>query len=104
MSLWRNKDLAGAGLALLVAAAVALPGSAAMAQTVSTNTGTFTAVPSPTSSNVSVFFGIRYAASPAGNARWTPPQSPTPPSGTVVASTPGAACPQNASTAPLPQS
>jgi para-nitrobenzyl esterase len=94
----------GAGLGILMAASAALPGTGALAATVGTTTGTFTGVPSPTLSDVSVFFGIRYAAPPEGNLRWTPPQSPTPPSGTVLASTPGPACPQNASTAPLPQS
>jgi para-nitrobenzyl esterase len=93
---------AGAGLGMLMAAAIALPAPAA--PTVGTTTGTFTAVASPTRSDVNVFFGIRYAAAPEGNLRWTPPQSPTPPGGTVLAGAPGAACPQPASTAPLPQS
>jgi para-nitrobenzyl esterase len=85
-----------------MAAAVALPALAA--PTVGTTTGTFTAVPSPSRGDVNVFFGIRYAAAPEGNLRWTPPQSPTPPGGTVLAAFPGPACPQPASTAPLPQS
>jgi para-nitrobenzyl esterase len=77
-----------------LAAAACLPFTAQAAQTVATTVGTFTAVASPTNPDVDVFFGIRYAASPAGEARWTPPGAPTPPAGTVVASTPGDACPQ----------
>ena len=77
----------------------------ASAQTVVTDTGTFTGVPSPSDpAAVDVFFGIRYAAAPQGAARWTPPQPPTPPTGTVLADFPGPACPQAGSTAPLPQS
>ncbi|MGB8113096.1 MAG: carboxylesterase family protein [Candidatus Sulfotelmatobacter sp.] len=77
----------------------------ASAQTVATDTGTFTGVPSPSDpAAVDVFFGIRYAAAPEGAARWTPPQWPTPPTGTILADLPGPACPQAASTAPLPQS
>src|SRR6204780_3945152 len=87
--------------ALFLAAAFAT----ASAQTVVTDTGTFTGVPSPSDPTaVDVFFGIRYAAAPVGAARWTPPQPPTAPTGTVLAGLPGAACPQAGSTAPLPQS
>jgi para-nitrobenzyl esterase len=94
-----------AGLAILMAALVALPlGTALAAPTVKTTTGTFTGVPSPSEPGVNVFFGIRYAAAPEGALRWTPPQPPTPPAGTVLADTPGAVCPQPAGTAPLPQS
>jgi para-nitrobenzyl esterase len=77
----------------------------ASAQTVVTDTGTFTGIPSPSDpAAVDVFFGIRYAAAPEAAARWTPPQPPTPPTGTVLADLPGPACPQAGSTAPLPQS
>jgi para-nitrobenzyl esterase len=87
--------------ALFLAASVATASS----QTVVTDTGTFTGIPSPSDPTaVDVFFGIRYAAAPEGAARWTPPQPPTPPTGTVLAEIPGPACPQAASTAPLPQS
>jgi para-nitrobenzyl esterase len=93
--------------ALLALAAIFLAAAVvtASAQTVVTDTGTFTGVPSPSDPTaVDVFFGIRYAAAPGGAARWTPPQPPTPPTGTVLADIPGAACPQAGSTAPLPQS
>jgi para-nitrobenzyl esterase len=88
-------------LGLVAAAAIAaamLPSADAVAAepTVVTTTGTFTAVPSPSEAGVDVFFGIRYAAAPEGALRWTPPQAPVPPPGVVVASTPGAACPQGA--------
>jgi para-nitrobenzyl esterase len=87
--------------ALFLTAAVAT----ASAQTVVTDTGTFTGVPSPSDPTaVDVFFGIRYAAAPEGAARWTPPQPPTSPTGPVLADFPGPACPQAGSTAPLPQS
>jgi len=77
----------------------------ASAQTVVTDTGTFTGIPSPSDPTaVNLFFGIRYAAAPEGAARWTPPQPPPLPSGPVLADAPGPACPQPASTAPLPQS
>jgi hypothetical protein len=54
----------GAGLVL---AAALLSAAGADAQpTVATTAGTFTRVPSPSAAGVDVFFGIRYAASPAG--------------------------------------
>ncbi len=84
---------------------VAVSLATASAQTVVTDTGTFTAIPSPSDpAGVDVFFGIRYAAAPEGAARWTPPQPPTSPTGTILADIPGPACPQADSTAPLPQS
>ena len=94
--------------ALLLLAALflaAAPLASAFARTVRTDAGTFTAIPSSSDpTGVDVFLGIRYAASPAGAARWTPPQPPTPRHGHVLANTPGPACPQPVSTAPLPQS
>jgi para-nitrobenzyl esterase len=69
--------------------------------TVVTTTGTFTGVPSPTDARTKMFLGIRYAAPPVGALRWAPPQAPTPPAGTVVASTPGNGCPQSDSSAPM---
>ena len=80
--------LAGLVLAVLPVAA------SAQEPTVVTTTGTFTAVPSRSFPGVDVFYGIRYAAPPVGALRWTPPQAPVPPAGTVVAATFGAACPQ----------
>jgi para-nitrobenzyl esterase len=74
------------------------------ASPVVTDTGSFIGVPSPSAAGVDVFFGIRYAAAPEGALRWTPPQSPAAPAAPVVAAIPGPACPQPASTAPLPQS
>jgi para-nitrobenzyl esterase len=93
--------------ALLASAALFLAAAftTASAQTVVTDTGTFTGVPSPRDpAAVHAFFGIRYAAAPEGAARWMPPQPPNPPTGTVLADLPGPACPQAGSTAPLPQS
>jgi para-nitrobenzyl esterase len=89
-----------------MAGAIAAPLTGARAApTVATDTGTFTGVPSPSDpAAVNVFFGIRYAAAPVGNLRWTPPQPPIPPAGPTVAAVPGPACPQAGSTAPLPQS
>jgi para-nitrobenzyl esterase len=102
------KNTVVARKALLALAALFLavaPPTTAIAQTVTTDTGTFIGIPSPSDpAAVNVFFGIRYAASPAGAARWTPPQPPTPPEGAVLADNPGPACPQSASTAPLTQS
>src|SRR5580700_597310 len=87
--------------ALFLAAAFAT----ASAQTVVTDTGAFTGVPSPGDPTaVDVSFGIGYAAAPEGPPRWKPPQPPTPPAGTVLADFPGPACPQAGNTAPLPQS
>jgi len=80
----------------LLSAMLFLPFAAfAQEPTVVTTTGTFTAVPSLVDPGaVDVFYGIRYAAAPEGALRWAPPQAPVPPSGTVVASTPGNFCPQ----------
>jgi para-nitrobenzyl esterase len=72
-------------LLLALALGIALAATSA-ASTVATDTGTFVGIPSPSAAGVDVFFGIRYAAPP------------------VVAAIPGPACPQPASTAPLPQS
>jgi para-nitrobenzyl esterase len=98
-----------AALSFLLALAVSFSATstsstAGAASTVVTDTGTFIGVPSPGGAGVDAFFGIRYAAPPEGALRWTPPQSPAVPTGPVVAAVPGPACPQPASTAPLPQS
>jgi para-nitrobenzyl esterase len=71
--------------------------------TVATTTGTFQSVYSPTNFNVYAFYGIRYAAPPVGALRWQPPTAPTAPSGTVVAATPGNACPQPGDLSPITQ-
>ena len=89
---------------LLILAASTLFATARAASAVITDTGAFIGVPSPSAEGVNLFFGIRYAAAPEGALRWTPPQPPAVPSGVVVASIPGPACPQPASTAPLAQS
>jgi para-nitrobenzyl esterase len=94
-----------AALSFLLALAVSIPFAAtSAASTIVTDTGTFVGVPSPSAAGVDAFFGIRYAAPPEGALRWTPPQPPAASSGPVVAAIPGPACPQPASTAPLPQS
>jgi para-nitrobenzyl esterase len=94
-----------AALSFVLALLVCIPFPAAnAASTVVTDTGSFIGVPSPSKAGVDVFFGIRYAAPPEGALRWTPPHPPAVPIGTVVAAIPGPACPQPASTAPLPQS
>jgi para-nitrobenzyl esterase len=46
--------------------------------------------------NVHAFIGIRYAASPAGQNRWLPPQPVVPGTQPLDATTPGSACPQPA--------
>jgi para-nitrobenzyl esterase len=43
---------------------------------------------------VMAFLGIRYAASPAGANRWTPPLPSTPSPSVIEATTPGPSCPQ----------
>jgi para-nitrobenzyl esterase len=91
-------------LALVVGVPLTAISAASIATTVVTDTGAFTGIPSPSAEGVSVFFGIRYAAPPEGTLRWTPPQPPALPTAPVLAAIPGPACPQPASTAPLPQS
>jgi para-nitrobenzyl esterase len=105
VSMLSNAALSRKALLALATLFLAATVATASAQTVVTDTGTFTGVPSPSDpAAVDVFFGIRYAAAPEAAARWTPPQPPTPPAGTVLADLPGPACPQAGSTAPLPQS
>ena len=94
-----NRCAMALSVLLVVMTSMALPATAATS-TVVTDTGTFIGVPSPAEAGVNVFFGIRYAAAPEGALRWKPPQSPPVSTATVVASTPGPACPQPAATAP----
>jgi para-nitrobenzyl esterase len=101
----RSASRRPAALSFLLALAVSIPFPAtSAASTVATDTGSFIGVPSPSEAGVDVFFGISYAAPPEGALRWTPPQPPAVPTGPMVAAIPGPACPQPASTAPLPQS
>src|ERR1700690_3894044 len=94
-----------AALSFLLVLAVSIPFAAASAASaIFTDTGTYIGVPSPSAAGVDAFYGIRYAAPPEGALRWTPPQPPAVPTGPMVAAVPGPACPQPASTAPLPQS
>jgi para-nitrobenzyl esterase len=94
-----------AALSFLLTLAASTPFvEASAAPAVVTDTGAFVGIPSPSAQGVDVFLGIRYAAAPEGALRWTPPQPPAVPAGTVVAAIPGPACPQPASIAPLPQS
>jgi para-nitrobenzyl esterase len=93
------------GLRVWLAITAAMPCAAASAApTVITDSGTFSAVRSPSASGVDVFYGIRYAAAPENALRWQPPQAPPVSSAVIRASAPGAACPQSFSTAPLAQS
>jgi para-nitrobenzyl esterase len=72
----------------------------ARAQTITTPQGLFPAATyraAAATNGVTVFKGIRYAASPTGERRFAPPFAPEPPSGTLDASTFGSACPQVAS-------
>jgi para-nitrobenzyl esterase len=90
--------------AFFVVAVFSVP-VASQAQTVTTPGGTF---PSQTYQGVSAdgvteFLGIRYAAPPAGDLRWTAPTPPAAVSGTVEATQFGSACPQSVVTA-VPQS
>jgi para-nitrobenzyl esterase len=98
-----NRRPAALGFLLALAACIPFPAISAPSAVV-TDTGSFIGVPSPSQAGVNVFFGIRYAAPPEGALRWTPPQAPAAPTAPVVAAIPGPACPQPASTAPLPQS
>jgi para-nitrobenzyl esterase len=92
-------------LGAVILAVLPLAGAqAAEKPAIVTTTGGFEPVPSPTEPGVDVFFGIRYAAAPIGDLRWAPPQAAPAPAGTVVAATPGDACPQAQSTGPLGQS
>lgn len=106
----RALGLLSATLALTSCGGTDIPGAAPNPPisnpqiTVATTTGTFMSTYSPTSLNVYTFYGIRYAAAPMNALRWQPPTAPTPPTGTVVASTPGSACPQPDDTTPIGQS
>ena len=98
-----GRGAAALGFLLALALSIAFPATS-VASTAVTDMGTFISVPSPSEAGVNVFFGIRYAAPPEAALRWRPPQPPAFPNRPVVAAIPGPACPQPASTAPLPQS
>jgi para-nitrobenzyl esterase len=73
------------------------PVSSATAQpTVTLDGVTVDGINWPITPGVNAFLGIRYAASPAGTARWTPPQSPGTPSGNATLY--NNACPQGGAT------
>lgn len=53
-----------------------------------------------TATGVKEWFGVPYAAPPAGSLRWQPPQPHAPWSNVLQAIVPGSACPQTSSTSP----
>jgi len=85
---------AALGLGLVVALATGGTGNAQAAfltDVVETTTGP---VIGTSSGQVDSFEGIRYAASTAGDNRWTPPVPPVRSNSVIMATTPGATCPQ----------
>lgn len=79
----------GAAIALVLASPA--PTAATLTNVVETTSGP---VQGAVMEGVKAFQGIRYAASPAGDNRWTPPQPPTPSATVIEATTPGPSCPQ----------
>jgi para-nitrobenzyl esterase len=78
-------------------AIVSVPLARADAQTISTPQGLFPAATyrgASTTSGVTAFKGIRFAAAPTGARRFAPPFAPEPASGTLDATAFGSACPQ----------
>src|SRR5579863_3943570 len=89
---WRR---AGTGLLTLISVVLGVAATDAMAQSptrvIDTTGGPVQGV---SDGVVNKFEGIRYANSPAGANRWTPPTAPARVSAVFDATTPGSACPQ----------
>jgi para-nitrobenzyl esterase len=90
---WRRRASIGFLTLILVVLAVAATGAMADSPTrvIETTSGPVRGV---SDGVVNKFQGIRYANSPAGANRWTPPTAPARSHTVFDASTPGSACPQ----------
>jgi para-nitrobenzyl esterase len=88
---WAAGLAVGAAVGLLGAGPMPEAAAATLTNVVETTSGP---VQGTVMEGVKAFQGIRYAASPAGANRWTPPQPPTPSATVIEATTPGPSCPQ----------